>query len=295
MTSEELHREITARVSDRFDPAAYRQSGEKTVRSCSECRDAYEAELERKMVVRQRYADTGPVATVPDAMERSLEAISRAETRRRSSYRRRSKRSGAGVPLLILLALILGLGAYIVLFDDAPEQPAPVSGTSPSSSSGTAIPAPTRRSTGPVNLFNQAIANYESFMSGNLQVEYEENALASLKTVFAEQGVPPLSFTGVSMPLAGGVVSERGGVKLPHLLYRDGESRLYLTEIPLATLKEGKGFYVTEDVLAQIEVGEPIWMEASAKGNLVMYRKGDDVIVAVANRSSADLKSLLGL
>ena len=295
MTSEELQNHINQTVSSRLDPETYRKETEGTVRPCPDCRAAYEGEMAQKMVVRKRYLTGASTGSMPEAMERSLEAISRAESRRRSSYQSRSRSSGMLMPLLIFLSLALAVGAYVILSDDTPDSSEGESTQETSSSSRQPIPEPTRRSTGPVNFFNQGIANYESLISGKLQVEYEKANLADLKEEFSKNGVPNTTFKGVSMPLEGGVVSERNGVHLPHFLYKDGESYFYVTELPITTLKEGKGFYVTEDVLAQIEGGENIWMEAPAKGNLVLYKDGESVIVAVANRSRVDMKRLLGL
>ncbi|MCB0711641.1 MAG: hypothetical protein KDD67_04855 [Ignavibacteriae bacterium] len=295
MTSEELHSEIVQTVSSRLDLDTYRRDGESSVQSCEDCRQGFERELEQKMVVQKRYSTTGGAETVPDALERSIEAITRAETRRRSSYRRRSRRPGTAVPLFILLVLILGLATYIILFDDKPDQPEAIATQETTTQKRAPIPEPTRRSTGPVNLFNQAMTNYETWLAGTLEVEYDEDDLVNLTKELVSHGVPSVEFKGASMPLEGGVVSERGGVNLPHFLYKDGDARLYVTEIPLQTLKEGKGFYVTEDVLTQLEGGTPIWMEAPGKGNLVMYKEGDIVFVAVANRSSAEVKRLLGM
>ena len=296
MTSKELHSEILRNVTDRLDLDVYKKEGEASVRNCPECRKEYEEELKRKMVVRKRSDGEQRATTTPEALERSLDAIEKAENRRRASYSRRSRRSAAGVPLFILLALILALGAYIILFDDKPDsETSAVSTASSTAGQGAGeIPQPTRRSTGPANLFNQAMANYQNLMEEKLEVEYKASDLSSLSTTFAGQGIPSLTFTGASLPLQGGVVSKHGESSLPHLIYREGETRLYVTEVPVSVLKEEKGVYVTQDVLAQLEAGEKIWMEAPMRGHLVMYKEGDAVIVAVANRSSLDMKKLLG-
>ena len=294
ITSEELQKEITLKVHDRLDADLFQQEGEKNLRDCPECRDAYERELEQKMVVRERFGGERS-KTVPDAIKKSIEAITQAENRRRAFYSRRSRRSGAGLPLLMLLLIILGLGAYIILFDNPSETEKRVEAGA--ADKRESIPESTRRSTGPINMFNQAILTYENLMSGKLQVEYEEDQFSDLLSTFAEQGIPRLTFPGVALPLKGGIVSKRGETSLPYLIYEQGDTKLYISEIPLSVLKEGKGFYVTEDVLAQLEAEERIWMETQPRGNLVMYKEGegDAVIVAVANRSHIDMSNLLNL
>ena len=294
MTSEELHKEITLMVKDRLDADQFQREGEKRVRDCPECRDAYEKELEQKMVMRERYGGES-TSTVPEALEKSLEAITRAEDRRRSSYSRRSRRSGAGLPLFLLLTVILGLGAYIVLFDDSSEAEQVQVVNTKTTEGRESIPAPSRRSTGPINMFNQAIVTYESLQSDQLQVEYEDDQFTRLLSTFSEQGIPQLTFSGTTVPLKGGGISKRGETSLPYFIYEQNNMKLYVSEIPFSVLKEVKGFYVTEDVLAQLSAGENIWMDASASAKLVMYKKGDAVFVAVSNRSSIDMKKLLKL
>lgn len=206
------------------------------------------------------------------------------------------KRSGSGVPVLILLGMILVLALYIGFFDDD-EEPAgegALTSQSATSSRSEPIPEPTRRSTGPINFFNVAIAGYDLLVAGKLQPSIEGTNLEALNQEFGASNVAPATFSGSSFKLLGGDVIEERGQKLPALLYQQGEYVLYVTEVPFAHLKEENGFYVAGDILSQLESGDVVWSPAPSNGTIALWVEGDKAMIALANRSKPDLANIIG-
>lgn len=298
LSCEDIHAQIKEYVQNRINEDEYRRDVAGHIQDCSSCREAYAEEVMTRMVVRSRFAGNATPEETRASIERSLDELSGASMpSRRHSHARRSKRKSPQVPIFVLLLLVTGLGAYILLFNDwGPEEAAtetvaverPRRSTLPTS-------APTRKSTGPVNFFNQALENYKEVTSGELAVEYEASNLSALKQKFAENQVSQVTFSGVSLPLKGGIVSTHGDVHLAHMVYSDGTTLLYVFEAPLSVLENGNAVYITQDVVEKLQSGEKIWLRSGGGINLVMYKNGDAVDAAVANAPPLKLQKLLGI
>ena len=274
---QEFHRQLVDLASRSDQPSV--GDGNSSVRSHIEGAKGFEGELTDRLAVQPRRIGTTGRAPTSSTVGRVS-----------------GKRSSSGVPVLILLGMILMLALYIGFFDDdgaSTDEDGLVTQTT-SSGRTAPIPEPTRRSTGPINFFNVAIAGYDNLVAGKLQPSIEQSSFAELNDEFVSSGVERATFSGSSFPLVGGDVIEERGQKLPALLYRQGEYVLYVTEVSYANLKEEKGFYVAEDVLAQLESGEVVWSPAPSNGTIALWVEGDKAIIALANRSKPDLAAIIG-
>ena len=297
LSCEDIHAQIKEYVQNRINEDEYRRDVAGHIQDCSSCREAYAEEVMTRMVVRSRFPGNATPEETRTSIERSLNALSGTSLpARRHSYTRRSKRKSPQVPIFVLLLLVTGLGAYILFFNDwGPEETVtetverPRRSTRPTS-------APTRKSSGPVNFFNQALENFKSIESGELSVQFEATNLSSLKQTFSENQVSSVAFAGVSLPLKGGIVSTHNDdVHLAHMVYSDGTTLLYIFEAPLSTLENGSAVYITQDIAEELQSGEKIWVRSDGGVNLVMYKNGDVVEAAVANTPPLKLQRLLGI
>lgn len=216
---------------------------------------------------------------------------------RKSFHTTSAGRSSSGVPVLILLAGILLLALYIGFFDDDGEGAAAngaVGTTAITSSRRAPIPEPTRRSTGPINFFNQVIAGYDQLVAGRLEPELPGKSLSSVIASLRGKGVESALFSGADLPLRGAsIVSERGK-NLSSYIYGDAETVLYAIELPMSMLKSEDGFYVSADILAKIEAGETVLTPAPSNGTIALYLDGETAYIVAANRSEPDLKRIIG-
>lgn len=296
LSCEEIHEQITAYVDDRVDEKEYRRQVAAHIESCSACRDEYEREIMTKMVIRQRFPTVGTPAALRSTIEEGLDAQTPRTYSRRTSGSYSSRRRSPQRSVFLLLLVIAGLATYILLFNDSDPAPQPVqTETSRTSSRRTPVTSASRPVSGPLNPFNVAIANYEAARAGRFSLGEQATDLAQLKTYFQGKGISSLTFAGVPLPLKGGSVIAQDGVPMPHLVYGDANTTLYLFEISWENLRNGKGMSVTEEVTGKLEGGEPVWVQVSNTANLVMYKNGEAVDIVVANRPKADMERMLGI
>lgn len=294
LSCEEIHEQITAYVDDRVDEEEYRRNVAAHIESCSACRDEYEREIMTKMVIRQRFPTIGTPSALRSTIQEGLEAQTPRTYSRRTSGSYSSRRRSPQRSVFLLLLVVAGLATYIILFNDSDPAPKPAQ-VERSNRRAPITSTSSRPVSGPLNPFNVAIANYEAARAGSFSLGEQATDLAQLKTYFEGKGVASLTFGGVSLPLKGGSVIAQDGVPMPHLVYGDQNTTLYLFEISWENLRNGKGMYVTDEVKQQLEGGEPVWVQVSNTVNLVMYKNGDAVDIATANRPKADMGRLLGL
>lgn len=296
LSCEEIHEQITAYVDDRVDEEEYRQKVAAHIESCSACRDEYEREIMTKMVIRQRFPRIGTPSDLRSTIEEGLDGVATGRTGvRRRAYTATSRRRSPQRSILLLLLVIAGLATYILLFNDSSSGPVTDADREAQSRSRTERTTPSRTITGPANPFNLAMENFEGALTGEFTIGHETGDLAELKSYFSRNGVPSVAFAGVPMQLKGGTVKTHGGQPIPHIVYSDDGSTLYLFEIGWENLQAGKGVYITEDVAQKLSAGESIWVDVSRDANLVMYKSGNVVEVVVANRGPADMRRMLGL
>ncbi len=297
LSCEDIHKQITEYIDDRINEEEYRQKVAGHINSCPSCREAYEAEVLAKMVVRRRFSENLTPEETRSSIEKSLDALSQSSmSSRYSSYSRQSKRKSPRTPIFVLLLFVTMLGAYILLFKDwgpeeeSTEQVVEVQQTTRPSST------PTRKSIGPANYFNLAQQNFQSIIDGGLTVELKASNLEALKQMLSQNGVASVAFAGASsIPLQGGIVSKHSDISLAHLVYQNEKTLLYVLEVPWAVLQSGKIVYVTDDVHEQLENNELVWVYSSGNVNLVMYKNGDAVDVVVANTGPRTMQQMLGV
>ena len=261
-----------------------KMEADESIQPCPHCREGFEREVHERVKTSMRAI---PIPAPGDALERVERLASRSSSRR--------TRKGSSTPVFILLFAILLLGAYIIFFDDERDDAAPATVTQTvADPDRKPIPKPTRRSTGPVNVFNTAFDNFAAAKGGSMKPTSTATSLASLKTTLAAAGAQMPAFAGSTLPLKGGLVTEHGSYKVPHMIFSDNKTTLYVMEIPLEKLKAQEKFYVIDDDMAKLEAGETIELEGATREHLAMYSTGTSVVVAVANRSRPDLLKLIG-
>jgi hypothetical protein len=290
VTCKDIHEQITAFVDDRIDEAEYREKVQQHLDYCPDCRSVYEMELLTKLAVQQHVHNV----PTPDALRRSIvggveqietERLAAIEARRRLELEQdwldrfaRQYLSPAGIGIALVL---VALGS-ILLFD-------PFAGSSSEQPIVEEKPAPrptvnTSNSTAATNLFNQAADNFTAIENRELDVQFRTNDPERLASFFRENGVTyPVRFAPVSLPLAGGVVSTHGSTRLAHLVYLDGETIVYIFELPAALLDRRDIVYVSDDVLRRLKAGERIWEAPTTKRSTLVLRKDDVVMAVVSN------------
>lgn len=284
MTCKDIHEQITAFVDDRIDEAEYREKVQQHLEYCPDCRSVYEMELLTKLAVKHH---TSRVPT-PDALRRSIasgveqlekERLAEIESRRaplpEPDWLDRFARqylSPAGIAIALVLVMV-GTG---LLFDPFGTGAAEVVDQTPVDKGIT--PSGKRVA---VNLFNQAADNFHAIENEQLTLQLKSSNPEELSEFFRENGVSyPVRFAKVSLPLAGGVVSNHGSTRLAHLVYLDGETIVYIFELPAELLDRRELFYVSDDVLNRLRSGEHIW-DVPAAGESTLVMRHDAVVMAV--------------
>jgi len=92
----------------------------------------------------------------------------------------------------------------------------------------------------PTDFRKESLENFERIIGGQLTVAKATNSFDDLVAFFHAQGV---RYQLVSVPLKaeliGGVVSEHNGTKLAHLVYRRGDTLIYMYQAPEELFKRG--------------------------------------------------------
>lgn len=242
-------------------------------------------------------AATALAAELPDRFaERERDYVNDAPARPSVSSGRVRQKSGSGLALFVIVGIIALLAFYILVVDnDGSSDAGEDAETEEVSGRTTPIPEPTRRSTGPINFFNHLIPHYDNHVAGSLSVGIEESNLAALQQKMSDEGVRDLAFTGASQPLIGGIVQEVRERQVGTYVYGDDDTKLVVTEIPWSSLVAEEVFYVAADVRSKLEAGEVVSSPtASGRGTIAMYRDGEIVVVAAADRSRPDLLRIVG-
>jgi hypothetical protein len=285
VTCKDIHEQITAFVDHRIDEAEYREKVQQHLNYCPDCRAVYEMELLAKLAVQHH---TARVPT-PESLRRSIAGgVEEMERARLAEIEARHQvgaepdwldrfarhyLSPAGIGIALVLVT---LGSWF-LFDPF------VAGTDPIVD---ATPAPpvqinTTASSSAVNLFNQAAENFEAIERRQLSVQFQTSDPERLAGFFRENGVAyPVRFAPVSLPLAGGVVSTHGSTRLAHLIYLNGDTIVYIFEVPVDLLDRRDIVYVSDDVLQRLHRGEHIW-ESPARGESTLMVRQERVVMAV--------------
>ncbi|GBD05332.1 hypothetical protein HRbin20_00913 [bacterium HR20] len=102
----------------------------------------------------------------------------------------------------------------------------------------------------------ESLQNFQLIMSGKLSVAKASQNFDELVAFFRSQGV---TYNLVNVPLraqlVGGVVSEHNGTKLAHLVYRRGDTLIYMYQAPEELFKRGI-LALPRSVMHHAETGE---------------------------------------
>lgn len=299
MTCKEIHEQITAYVDDRVDEAAYRAKLNQHLSACAECRAAYELELLTKAVIRTRAPRAAAPEELRSAIAGNMESISRERVAASAPNTGRPVSADAGrldrfahlflAPVGVTAAMVLiALGAFALLREEEPPLIAIVHNAPPVKD----LPRGSR----PENLFNKASSNFRAIRDGKLSVGHSTADPTELRRYFHDNGVAyDIAALSVRAKLAGGVVSDHGETKFAHLVYTQGETIIYVFEIPAGTLQAHKVVYVADNALHDIEAGKALWEEPDPWMCVVVFKKGDVVCAVVANAPRSRIEQMIAI
>jgi hypothetical protein len=300
LTQKEIHEQITAYVNERVDEQEYRKKIEGQIKECPECRTSFEEELKARMVERPG----GRQSFSTDAAGETLDGKSRQLPSGHDSAAKSHQPDGdeswlsrfsanyvsSGGIIFALLLVIGGVGLLVYT---------PGGGGAPEKSFVVAEGAPvidTSTSTRPQNYFNKASKNFQAIRDGKFPLGVEATDNAMLKQYFQQQKLGyDVQFPTVTIPLAGGVVSQHGSTRLAHMLYTKADTMIYVFEVPEGLLRQGNVMYVTDDVMQRLTAGEKIWVEESGTHSQVTYKQGDVIFNVTSNVPRTTLYGLLAM
>ncbi|MDB5034846.1 MAG: hypothetical protein JWQ98_2087 [Chlorobi bacterium] len=295
MTCKEIHEQITAYVDNRVDEHEYREKVQQHIKYCPDCRAAYELELMTKTVVHDR----APRSVTPDGLRQSIAGqVGALSDERKSGILNGAAQPEQGwfdrfgdiflSPVGVAIASILVIAGAWGVFGGSKPQVAVLDSPPASVSAGDDKPHPD-------NFFNKANENYRAIADGHLVPQLATHDSRELTDFFKENGVGyGVIFLPARAPLTGGVVSNHGDAHFAHLIYGGASTIYYVFEVPQATLKQGKVFYITDDIMQRLDRGEDIWEEPSADARLVMFKKGDIICAMVSNAPRASMEQFIG-
>jgi hypothetical protein len=301
LTQKEIHEQITAYVNDRVDEQEYRKKIEGQIKDCPECRTSFEEELKARMVERpgprQNFSSDAPGGTLSGQTNR-LPSGEDSAAKNLQPDDNGSWLSRFGTNYIstggIIVALLLVIGGVVMLVN-----PPGGGGATSEQSFVVSEGAPvidTSTSTRPQNYFNKASKNFKEIRDGKFPLGVEASDNAALKQYFQQQSVGyDVQFPTVSIPLAGGVVSQHGSTRLAHILYAKDDTMIYVFQVPEQLLRQGNVMYVTEDVMQQLSAGQKIWVEESGTSSQVTYKQGDVIFNATSNVPRTTLYVMLGM
>jgi hypothetical protein len=303
LTQKEIHEQITAYVNERFDEQEYRKKIEGHVNNCPECRISFEEELKTRMVerpdARQNFSSDAVAGTLSGQTSRlsSGEKSSPATLHPAGDESWLSRFAGNCVSsggILFALFLVLG-GAALLIYPPAGDSGSTSDEPSFVVSEGAPV-IDTSTSTRPQNYFNKSSKNFQAIREHKFPLGIEASDNAALKQYFQQQNVGyDVQFPTVTIPLAGGVVSQHGSTRLAHILYAKDDTMIYIFEVPEQLLRQGNVMYVTEDVMQRLSAGEKIWVEESGRSSQVTFKQGDVIMNVTANVPRTTLYVMLGM
>lgn len=132
-----------------------------------------------------------------------------------------------------------------------------------------------------MNFFNVSFNNYSSVCSGKITPDIKTNSFEQLSRFFAEKGVYyNIIRPETSAELVGGIITERQGIKVAHLVFSSNDTLVYMHQAP-QNLFDMHALDVMPDAQKLLENGEWYWEESSDTHVTLAAWKKDSVVCSV--------------
>ena len=197
--------------------------------ACPPCRSEYEAEVSTKRFVTMRARMVDTPASVKRAILDRLDQESVAPPR--PAPPSWFSRFVHALRVRPTLAIALGMLALLIIVSQILQPPARV-----------AIAAGN-------NVLLQSMENYRAVLAGNITPQVASSEPASVRKLFEGMTEFPVHVPKLRhCTLIGGVLNAYEGTPLAHVVYRRGETLIYLYQTCWKTVQEGKSLMVPDPV-----------------------------------------------
>jgi anti-sigma factor RsiW len=263
--------ELIAGAVDRCLHTEDQRAFDRHAGACPSCRAEYDAERSTKDLLRRRTR----MASLPAGLHASiLETLAREN--------RPIARSGPlGHRFLPPIVAVVATAALLLVLTRLPEE------TGPGGSVAAAGFAPN-------NVLFQSTTNFHRFLRGEIAPEVTSSDAGSLHSFFAGRTEFPVAVpTMLGCALLGAVLNEHEGTPVAHLVYRSGDTLVYLFQTCWKTVQQGKRFAILPSV--QEELLRTGWhMEEAGDGDaVVMHATERTLCIAIARMTPERLASLI--
>jgi len=238
--------------------------------ACSPCRSEYEAEASTKRFVTMhaRMVDTPasvkraildrlgeesvvpPIPTPPSWFSRLVNALRVRPT----------------------LAIALGMLALLVIVSQILQPPARV-----------AIAAGN-------NVLLQSMENYRAVLAGNITPQVASSEPASVRKLFKDRTEFPVHVPKLRhCTLVGGVLNAYEGTPLAHVVYRRGETLIYMYQTCWKTVQEGKSLMVPDQVKESLHKTGWYTERLGDGQTMALWVRGGTLCAAIAQTDPEEL------
>lgn len=150
-----------------------------------------------------------------------------------------------------------------------------------------------KNQTGISNMFVQARQNFHAIVNGELSPQFISNDSNVIKKFFSDKGVKYQTFVPHfdDLELIGGIVTEQGGTKFAHHMYKCKNGKLiYMYQAPEESIKTDKTLRLSDDLIEWVESGKNI---ACILGNIsvLIWKHKKNYIVLLSNEDMKMIKA----
>lgn len=277
MTCQEIQELVSPAVDKRLDPET-RRLFDVHIGTCATCRNLFEIERMTKKLIQLRLKfQTTPAAVSGRVLSRLSELAGQdpelGEPRLPSWISRALPpgrfRTAFAVSLIALAALVL----FVSLPFNAHHLH-----TSPADN----------------DVVHQSLNNFDAVVAGTLKPEVASNNHAEVSSFFARRvnytvNVPRMK----SCILIGGLVSSYGGKPLAHVVYRHDGEVIYLYEVDVRTVLEGKTLVISSKAKEELLRNGWYIQSEHPKCSVVMWMVDSTLCTAVADIDKGELIAFL--
>jgi anti-sigma factor RsiW len=271
VTCREVEEYISPAVDGRLEQSI-KSEFEQHLSQCVDCRSEFELERLTKNFVRISLPSTPAPAGFSQRIQNNLETVGESGSQQQASVR--SWLVPQWKPALAVGAIAI---AAIFLFVSLPVT-VRHSHTSPDDN----------------DIIHQSFNNYDAVMAGTMTPALTSSNYDEVRSYFAKHLTYPAKVPRMDKcALIGGLVSEYQGKQLAHLVYRVGDELIYMYQVDMPTIMEGKTLMLSEH--AKQELLRTGWYVVSShpKCSLVMWLVDETICTAVADIDQNELIAFL--